>query len=39
VRAYPLPSAAASSAGSLFVFSVAWQKLLLAQSLAPEVKP
>jgi hypothetical protein len=39
VRAYRLPAAAVSRPGFLVVFSVAWQKLLLAQSLDPEARP
>jgi hypothetical protein len=39
VRAYRLPAAASERAGSLLVFSVAWQRVLLAQSLEPKAKP
>ena len=36
VRAYRLPEPARAGGGSVFVFSVAWQRLLLAQSLGAE---
>jgi hypothetical protein len=39
VRAYRLPAAAGGRAGSLLVFSIAWQRVLLAQSLEPKAKP
>ena len=39
VRAYQLPAAASERVGSLLVFSVAWQRVLLAQSLEPKAKP
>ncbi|MFI5317242.1 MAG: hypothetical protein ACHQ6T_16195 [Myxococcota bacterium] len=39
VRAYRLPAASDSGAGSLVVFSVAWQKIVLAQSLVRGAQP
>jgi hypothetical protein len=39
VRAYRLPTAAGSRSGSLLVFSLPWQRVLLAQSLDSEAAP
>jgi hypothetical protein len=38
-RAYRLPAAASERVGSLLVFSVAWQRVLLVQSLEPRATP